>query len=436
MNDERAMILKMLQEGKLTVEEADALLDVLKEDDETPSGFAGPEPGGAPSQADRATAEHAAAGSTGRRASGEQDASDRTTGEQRRERSGSRADGFRIGLDLSDLDISGLQETLRTTMGSVRETVKGVSESLKEAFSEMGDADLAQHFTRAMGKVRASDEREVRAGTGATGGLRVANKWGDVRVTGADVDEIIARAKITCWAADSESAHGCIDDTDLRLEQQAGEWVLLTSLGSDRGTRVDVDLTVPRAFDLTVSTGSGDLWLEDLSGSQTVTTMSGDISVASLGSGPADRHHASTKSGDIVAAELSGEVTLNTLSGDVAVNGFAGALRVSTKSGDIRVSAGRGSVELQAVSGDISAEIEEPGGEGIRLTSVSGDSRLAVPTGTSLRVDLKSVSGSAEVGLELTDAVRGEHRIRGVANGGAFPAVLSSVSGDVSIRAR
>lgn len=436
MNDERAMILKMLQEGKLTVEEADALLDVLKEDDETASGFTSPGSGGTPPRADRPTAEHATDGSAGQRSSGEQDASARAAGGQRRERSGPRADGFRMGLDLSDLDFSGLQETLRTTMGSVRETVKGVSESLKEAFSEMGDVDVAQQFARAMGKVRATDEREVRAGTGASGRLRIANKWGDVRVTGVEAEEIVARARITCWAADDESARGCIDNTDLRLEEHDGEWVLLTSLGSDRGTRIDVNLTVPRSFDLTVSTASGDLWLEDLSGSQTVTTMSGDISVASLGSGPSDRHHASTKSGDIVAAELTGEVTLNTLSGDVAVNGFVGALRVSTKSGDIRVSAGRGSVELQAVSGDISAEIEEPGGEGIRFTSVSGDARLVVPADASLQVDLKSASGSAQVDLDLEDAVRGEHRIRGAANGGALPAVLSSVSGDVSIRAR
>ena len=41
MQDERSMILNMLKEGKISVEEADALLEVLSEgDDESSTGFA------------------------------------------------------------------------------------------------------------------------------------------------------------------------------------------------------------------------------------------------------------------------------------------------------------------------------------------------------------------------------------------------------------
>ena len=38
MNDERAMILKMLQDGKISIDEANALLDVLNEPEEQPGG--------------------------------------------------------------------------------------------------------------------------------------------------------------------------------------------------------------------------------------------------------------------------------------------------------------------------------------------------------------------------------------------------------------
>ena len=450
MNDERAMILKMLQEGKISLEEADALLDVLNEPGVPEGGGfsaepqasdtakAGPEPDAAerPGRSDahreRASRADAAAGAetaTGAEAS--------SRDEQRSRQGGPRFSFHRPAGEDVEFDLSGLKDLLRTTMGSVRETVEGVSDSLREAFSETGDAGVANAFARAMGKVRASDERELTAETGSQGRLQVTNTWGDVRVTGVEATTITARARITCWAADEELASAALADTQLRLEERDGAWAfsaeLSSKLGSARGTRIDVELLVPRDFDVTVSGASGDLWLEDLRGSQTVNTMSGDVNVASLGTGADSRHRASTKSGDVIAAELHGDVALNTLSGDVAVNGFAGTLRVSTKSGDIRVTDGRGSVELRAVSGDISAELLELGPESVTLTSVSGDARLVIPTDAGVTVKAKSASGEARVALDLEEASRSEHVVTGSANGGGPAVVLSSVSGDVTV---
>ena len=435
MNDERAMILKMLQEGKISVEEANALLDVLKEpDEEEGSGFA---------QADaRPTGDEAPASDSGRgsgEAGGDEGRRTHRVFTERAHRDHDydhdhdhdRDEDYGVHVDF---DLSGLKESLRSTMGSVRETMKGVSESLRDAFAGMGDIDIVQEFGRAMGRVRASDERELSAETGSAARLRITNKWGDVRVTGVDSTSISVTARIVCWASDSERAESELGETNVRLEQEEGEWVLASDLGSNRATRIDYELQVPREFAVTVSTASGDLWLEDLNGSQTVKTMSGDINVASLGSQAEDKQLVSTKSGDVIAAALVGDVTLNSLSGDVSVNGFTGVLRVSTQSGDIRVTDGRGSVQLKAMSGDIEAMLVELGEEPIRLTSVSGDAELIVPTDASLDIDAHSASGDAEVRLELADADRSEHRVTGKANGGAMRAELSSVSGDVTVR--
>ena len=441
MNDERSMILKMLQEGKISVEEADALLDVLNEPD-TPAGGGFVPPGAesatrggaaadahrndAPGKPERERRDDSWDGPGNGRARAEhgREQADRT--EDGRNRSGRRFEDFGV-------DLSGLKQTLRMTMGSVRETVQGVSDSLREAFSEIGDVDVVQEFARAMGKMRADDERELQADAGTAGRLRITNKWGDVRVTGVDTTTIKVRARITCWEADEELARAALENTHVRLDEQDGEWVFSARLGSTRGTRIDAELLVPRAFDVAVSSASGDLWLEDLPGSHTVNTMSGDINIASLGSVRDNRHHASTRSGDVIAAALTGDVSLNTLSGDVSVNGFAGSLHVSTKSGDIRVTDGRGAVQLQAVSGDIDVRLLESGEDPLRLTSISGDVRLVVPSSASLAIDAKSVSGDARVDLDLDDAVRREHRVSGSANGGAVPVELSSVSGDVTV---
>ena len=428
MNDERSMILKMLQDGKISLEEANALLDVLNEEPEEDAGgfakteegaqadadssAAGPRPGGASS-----TSSASAGGASSSREGG-------STG------TGAGPRGVHV-----DVDLSGLKESLRMTMGSVRETIRGVSDTLRDAFSDLGDVDIVQEFGRAMGRVRAADERELHAQAGSSGTLRIAHKWGDVRVTGVDATAISGTARVTCWAADQEAADAALGATSLELVNENGEWVLEGHPGSERGTRIDVELTVPRGFDVSVSTASGDLWLEDLAGSQTVNTMSGDINVASLGSGSGDVHTVSTKSGDVIAAALAGDITLNSLSGDISVNGFRGVLRITSKSGDIRVSDGRGSAQLRAMSGDVHVRLLELGDEPLRLTSVSGDVRLIVPKDASLELEARSTSGEVGVQLPLQDESRSEHKVSGLADGGALRAELSSVSGDVDVRA-
>lgn len=430
MNDERAMILKMLQEGKITVDEADALLDVLNEQAAADaSGFAadarsaasGNEGGSSASDSGRDT--HAGSGSAG--GSG----TSRVFAERDEEGAGARDEsGVKV-----DIDLSGLKESLRATMGSVRETIRGVSETLRDAFSGLGDVEVHTEFGRAMGRERADEERSLAAESGADGALRVANAWGDIRITGADVARITGSAQITAWAATEEEAEEAVRETLVRLAREDGEWVLSSELAARTRTRIDLELTVPRAFAVTVTGASGDLWLEDLAGSQNVNTLSGDIDVASIGSSTADRHVISTKSGDVVAAELTGETTLNSLSGEISVNGFTGFLRVSTQSGDVEVTDGHGSVEVQAMSGDVDVELASVGERPIKLTTVSGDVELTVPSDASLAINAHSTSGDAEVELELDQAERGKHRVAGRLNGGSLPVELSSVSGDVSV---
>jgi DUF4097 and DUF4098 domain-containing protein YvlB len=447
------MILKMLQEGKISVDEANALLDVLNEPQtEEPGGFSKADatsPGAARGAASSGPGEE-----PGRWPDGPGPVPREPGSDTGREGAGGYAGGARAehagrergGNDHGahgphdrgvhvDFDFSGLKESLRTTMGSVRDAVKGVSESLRDAFEGLSEFDITHEFGRAMGRVRSDDERELGAEVGSSGTLRISNAWGDVRVTGGETASVSGTARITCWAADEERSRAAVDATQIRLEQVDGEWLLESDPGQRHATRIDYELEVPSGYNVVVSSASGDLWLEDLSGSQTVNTMSGDINVASLGSETGSRQIVSTKSGDVIGAALVGDVTLNSLSGDVSVNGFTGVLRVSTQSGDIDVADGSGSVQLKTMSGDIQAALLAVGDEPIRLTTVSGDAELTVPEGASVDIEARSTSGDADVGFELEDAERTEHRVAGTANGGALRVELSSVSGDVEVNA-
>ncbi len=164
MQDERSMILNMLKEGKISVEEADALLEVLDEGpNEEPGGFAA---------ADTTNTE----GSSGSDRDPQKviftiDASDEKhhkTGDRHR-------DGKSHGFNF-DFDLGGLKESLR-------ETMKGVSEAVKDVMGDLSGLDLGNEIFRAMGKIRSEADAEITESVGEATRLSISNKWGDIRVT-------------------------------------------------------------------------------------------------------------------------------------------------------------------------------------------------------------------------------------------------------------
>jgi hypothetical protein len=416
MDDERSMILKMLSEGKITVEEADALLDVIKEaeEPEEPAGFT---PKGEAAEADARLPDDESAA--------HEESADRR---DRGHRKGPRGHAFTFGIDFGNL-----KDTLRETMGSVNETMKGVKETIRAAFEGLEGFDIGEEISRAMGRIRAEAERDLSIESDGATGLTIANKWGDLKVTGTDEDVINATARITAWAGEDDVAQAAIDAIDLAFRRDGDQLVLDCAEKPRRGVRIDYDITVPRGMGVTVSTASGDLWLEELSGSQTANTMSGDINVATLGSTSDDVQTIQTASGDVVAAALTGEVTLSSASGDVMIDGFSGVLRVSTQSGDIAVRDGHGPIQLKSMSGDIEARLTETGDGECSLSTVSGDIDLRLPTNAAFTVSARTTSGTVSAPIELADEHRSDNALDGDLNGGGNPLKLSSVSGDLGI---
>ena len=422
MKDERAMILNMLKEGKISVEEADALLEVLGEDEDqsAPGGF---------SASERPDDSRSSAGEPPRQ---ERISVQRENQETRREddrSSGSGRGRRRKGFDFDfDLDLGGLRDTLREAMKGVTETVKGVTEGL-------ADLDIGEEIFRSMGKIRAEDVQETSRELEGAERLSISNKWGDVRVTGSEEERITIRAEAKAWGATDEDARATLDRLSVGLEREGMTWQVRSGL-EDGGTatvRVDYVITVPRRLNVAVSTASGDIWLESLDGEQEVKTLSGDLSVADIGADRSARQVFTTKSGDLVGGALTGEVSLSTLSGDIEISGFTGGLQVSTKSGDISIRDGHGWLQARTLSGDLAVSLAELGDKPVELTSVSGDIHLEVPPESALDLSAKSKTGDVRSSLDFDAEKRSEHTLVGRANGGGLAVSATSVSGDIMI---
>ena len=220
-----------------------------------------------------------------------------------------------------------------------------------------------------------------------------------------------------------------------------------------------------------VHTTSGAVHLTEIGGEVAVETVSGSVAAQSI----RGAMKAASKSGDIQAAGLAHGVTIDAVSGDVKVTEAEGGrvaaksvsgdvsltraglqapvdVAVESVSGDVRVVQANGAVSLKVVSGDIegrhiggatlqaqtvSGDIRVEAGSAINGTvsfnTVSGDVSLAVPAESNFRLTLTTQSGDMACDLAVTDEQRSDSLLTGAVGTGAGTVAIQTLSGDIHI---
>jgi hypothetical protein len=133
------------------------------------------------------------------------------------------------------------------------------------------------------------------------------------------------------------------------------------------------------------------------------------------------------------------KLSANSVSGDVEVNGAGDEVRAHSVSGDVRLERVRApAVTAASVSGDIEAHIEAlTGGGALRFTSVSGNVSLQLPRSLDADVTMRTVSGELDSDFQLTlQGGVGRRSLNARIGRGGRPLTLTTVSGDVRLRAR
>jgi hypothetical protein len=316
MNDERVMILKMLREEKISVEEADALLQALDSRPEEETGFgAGTDRSEEPRDDDR-------------RGSG------RTKKKKKR--------GFDIEIDLGGLE--NLGEQLKETFGDLGKT-------LKESFADFPvfDGDFSMNF----GNAKVEDEKSVTFPVGSVPELLLRNKWGDIEITGEDRDDIAIDARIMLWGVDEEQARQQLENLEILFDAETGE----LGYQSDSSTpalrvRINYRIRMPRGLPLRI---------ENLSGDISVSRMEAGIDAKSL-------------SGNIDLADCRGDLELNSKSGDITLISDSRNVRAVSISGDIRAELQISEeVSMSSVSGDLNLGMSAGNDADIKISTMSGD---------------------------------------------------------------
>ena len=228
------------------------------------------------------------------------------------------------------------------------------------------------------GECRYEARRSVTLDASSARALAVRAGSGDLEVTGVagtDRVEAVARA----CASDEEA----LEELTLTLDRE-GERLVLEAHYPDRsgwnrrgdqyarldlvvefprGLAVDVDdssggMTVRGTGDLRIDDSSGSILVEDVAGSLTIDDSSGEVDVVGV-------------EGDVSVDDGSGEIRISGVGGTVELRDGSGSVEVDDVKRDVVVlNDGSGSISVRGVGGDF--RVRSDGSGGIRHSDVAG----------------------------------------------------------------
>jgi len=387
MQEEIQRIITMVQEGKISAEQAAELIDAIKASE--------------PEERER----------VGARANSE-----------------AKKDAFNSLFDTIDRTTRDAMERINwpEISAKIKETTRTGWERIKTDFDQMSRGDWKNIF----GKHRDTKQQEITLTLEPTSTFHVELANGDIKVIGGAAEpRIVAEAEIR--GKDEEETKTRAAGWSMMVEQSGNDAVLRLP-GQNAGTvSVDLVLYLPTGIALDIKSISGDVDITGTNAGVRLTSSSGDTRIV----GANGKVQVQSNSGDIHISDLAdGNLSVESKSGDLECDGCGAAINVRTASGDLHFRDFSGqAITLETISGDIGVGFREPFSGRCNLRSVSGDIEVDVPDGTSCRVALASVSGAVETGIALKEELKSDRRTTGILGDGAGTIDASAISGDVHL---
>src|SRR6478609_2159745 len=275
--------------------------------------------------------------------------------------------------------------------------------------------------------------------------IKILSTQGDISVTPSEDNQIHAVVRKSVRSDSQENANRLNDSTRPKFTQQGSIWMLDLTSGDFEKARFDLDLQLPKAIALSMSTRRGNLSVSqregniDLStdrgnlsaenvtgatslhirhGSVNVKTVTGNVQVdgevedgsVSDVSGSLDfnagyngsvqlshigqRLHFKSVRNDLQLAKLDGEISMG--HGDIRASSVAGPVKLNTRSNEVHLEDVSGEVDVENRNGIVSIRPKTPLGN-IDVTNVRGGIELEMPPAAGFRLDAESKDGTIDV---------------------------------------
>ena len=278
----------------------------------------------------------------------------------------------------------------------------------------------------------------------ADGNLKAATQGGDITIKTSDNPEVHILVKQVIRASTEQEADEILAKLTLTMEQ-SGNDVTIESKSEKRGpgtwfgnwppVSVSFVVTVPKNFNLNLSTSGGNIGVASLNGNVRARTSGGDLEFARI-DGDLD---ASTSGGNISLKEGTARAKLGTSGGDIAIDRAGGPTEVSTSGGDIRINSVAQLISATTSGGNVHAVITEAPKRDTVLSTSGGDVDVEMVKGAGFQLDASTSGGDVNApGLTITieKGGTGKSKLVGAVNGGGPLLKLRSSGGDVTVRTR
>jgi hypothetical protein len=235
--------------------------------------------------------------------------------------------------------------------GSDGVAVDGESVTVNGQDGEDGGTSVGQSSSSSGSSGSGSADEVTTEEISGVGRLEVSTATGQVRVTGTDATSVTVTRSIYRGGAEPEET--VRHEGDL-LHIESG------CTSSTGPCRIDYEVAVPRGVAVTIEAASGDLFTSGLTGSQSVSSVSGSVVLSDV---QGQQTAAESTSGDVEVRLLNppGRLDASSVSGDVTVLvPDSGPYRVvgSTVTGDAEIGvrtdpAAAATISVTTTSGDI-----------------------------------------------------------------------------------
>lgn len=420
MSDNRTMILNMLKDGRISVEEADALLK---------------------------TSESKSTAST-------QDPSQM----------------FKEGFS----KLEGILKNVGSAVDAVANTVAPVIEKQVGNF-EKQVGNFVSTIKSGLNKQQFTEQETIVTETPVEK-IVINNEWGDVSIFASARNDIDMKVEKVIWGKTEHAAQERSRELKVGWLREGNQIFFkmpdLSGLYFNKDN-INVNLFVPESVSIDVQTRSGNIKINGINNIESVLsvkTTSGDMELKSVN---VDRLNMETVSGDIKIREFYGISTLKSTSGLVDFEGkLKSESKIATVSGNImgkllveetsEITTTSGDVEIRLqpenkgnfilsstsgdiyfigesfnktsinnVSGDVKSNVRVKAENSLEITANSGDIVLKLMEDSNCSIAANTRAGMAESKLTLVDMEKGEHYFKGKFGQGSGQISLQSVSGDI-----
>ncbi len=274
------------------------------------------------------------------------------------------------------------------------------------------------------------------------GNLTVVTQGGDIVVHTADTPEVRVVARQTVRANTDAEADKLLADQSLRIEQQGNDVVAEAKYERSKSglvwkswppVTVDFTVTVPRSYNLGLTTSGGDIGVESLQGQVKARTSGGDLNFARIDG----ELEARTSGGDIYLKEGTARAKLTTSGGDIDVERAGGPTEVSTSGGNIRIEVATELVSATTSGGNVRVSLAGPLQRDAFVSTSGGNVVVRVPAAAGFQLDARTSGGdvkAAGITLKISEGGVGKSRLAGAVNGGGPVLKLRTSGGDITLK--